>query len=59
MILSVDPERPNSFLDLQYRNHVSLRMANRYTRIFDAGGLDIDSEEMDVDLPKQDVFESG
>ena len=25
------------FQTLQYRNNVSLRMANRYTRIFDAG----------------------
>ena len=26
------------FWTLQYRNNVSLRMANRYTRISDAGG---------------------
>ena len=29
------------FWTLQYRNNVSSRMANRYTRIFDAGGLGI------------------
>ena len=31
------PTPPTHFWTLQYRNNVSLRMANRYTRIFDAG----------------------
>ena len=39
--LTVDtaiPTPQTHFQTLQYRNNVSSRMANRYTRIFDAGG---------------------
>ena len=36
------PFSQTCFWTLQYRNNVSLRMANRYTRIFDAGGLNRD-----------------
>ena len=38
-VCTPDPFPEIHFWTVQYRNNVSSRMANRYTRIFDAGGL--------------------